>query len=108
MSTLRQPQSQRASRSSGPTVTPYFNQIDARVPQCIHETPEASIIHCHRVQNRASGFHGVDLMEVLEQIEGHRAGNSDLVRGLCHLRLDLSVTAATLPGNVVQRFTHFG
>jgi hypothetical protein len=89
-------------------LTAYLDQIDAGVPQCIDETPKTSIVHLHCVQDRASGFDSVDLTKVLEQIEWHRAGNSDLVRGLCHLRLDVSVNAATMPGEVVARFTRLG
>src|SRR5689334_19844483 len=50
------------------------------------------------MQDRASGFYRVDLMEVLEQIEGHRACNSDLVRRLCHrTSIHELVVSATMP-----------
>jgi hypothetical protein len=40
------------------------------------------------VQDRASGLYRLDLAEVLKQINRHAAGDSDLVRGLSHVRLD--------------------
>jgi hypothetical protein len=62
------------------------------------------------MQDRASGFHGLDLTEVFEQIERHGASNADLVRRLSHLP---SIRASGecskhCRGAGVPHFTHFG
>ena len=77
--------------------TTYLDQIDTGVSQRVDETPKRCIVQLFGVQDRASGFNGRDLTEVLEKIKRHFA--SDLVRALSRLRLDpCSVNAATMLG----------
>jgi hypothetical protein len=85
--------------NSGAPFTTYLDQIDTGVSQRVDETPKRSIVQLFGVQDRASGFKGCDLTEVLEKIKRHFACDSDLVRGLSRLGLDpCSVNAATMLG----------
>lgn len=69
-------------------LTAYFNQVDASAPQGVNESPKRCVIQFDRMQDRASGFYGLDLTKVFEQVQRHSACYSDLVRRLCHPRLD--------------------
>jgi hypothetical protein len=78
-------------------------------PQCVDQAPEGGIVHLHSVQDRASGLDRLDLTEVLKQIKRYGACDSDLVRGLSHVRIDPRiVNVATMPDIGLGDFTRFG